>query len=157
MKWKSCFSLGAVALVAALSACREAPAASEDTSYRTRPGYVIDSVRPLEVELARFREGLGTPPTELTGGATSIDSLIARFARAVSAKDSAALDRLQITKAEFAWLIYPVSPFTKPPYRETPQMLWYMLRTSGDAGMNRLLARRGGQPLAITSHQCPPV
>ena len=148
---------GAVAVIAtALVACREVPShAVEDTSYRLRPGYIVDSVRPIEVELERFRADLGPAPAALAGGAASMAELLSRFARAIEARDTTSLQRMQISAAEFAWLIYPSSPFTKPPYRETPQMVWAQLRM-GDVGLKRLVERRGGSPLRIVSRQCDP-
>lgn len=151
-------ALGVAAIVgAAPSACRDvqgkAPPA-EDTSYRLRPGYVVDSVRPVEVELQSFRANLGAPPRGLSGGATSFVSLLAVFSRAVEANDSSALKRMEISAAEFAWLVYPTSPFTRPPFTESPRMVWYQLRVSGQVGLERLLKRRGGSPLRIIGHQC---
>lgn len=155
---RSTLAMGVVAGAAALLACRDTQATSavEDTAYRQRPGYIIDSVRPISVELDRFRADLGPAPTALTGGAGSLDGLIARFATAVEANDTTALQRMQISAAEFAWLIYPSSPFTQPPYQQAPQVVWMQLRVRGDVGLHRLLARRGGSPLAIVGHGCDP-
>lgn len=149
-------AMGVVAGAAALLACRDTPAtsAAEDTTYRQRPGYIIDSVRPISVELDRFRADLGPAPTAFTGGAGSLDGLIARFATAVEANDTTALQQMQISAAEFAWLIYPSSPFIAPPYQQAPQIVWLQLRASGDVGLHRLLARRGGAPLGITGYSC---
>ena len=155
---RSYVGMGAVAVMAAaLVACRNggADGAIEDTTYRSRPGYVIDSVRPIEVELARFRQPLGPAPTELTGGAASLEALLRNFATAVEARDTTALLRMQIDAPEFAWLIYPSSPYTKPPYQQSPQYVWSDLR-HGDVGLTRLLQRRGGQPLRVVGHRCDP-
>jgi hypothetical protein len=155
-------ALTAIAAAASAGACRDVQGrtpAVADTSYRLRPGYVIDSARPVAMELERFRAGLGPAPTELSGGAPSLDSLLSRFARAVQAVDTAALDRMQITPAEFAWLVYPSSPYTRPPFAESPRLVWYQLRSSGASGMARLLQRRGGRPLRIVGRRCdsPPL
>jgi hypothetical protein len=120
-----------------------------------RAGYVIDSVRSPEEELARFREGITEPPTALEGGAASRGALIAAFAAAVSAGDSTTLKRMQLSRAEFAYLYYPESQFTRPPYRHPPEAAWLQLRM-GDAGLRRLLARRTATPLKIASHACDP-
>lgn len=149
-------TLSVVAAAAALSGCLDTqgdPEATVDTSYRLRPGYVIDSVKPAEVELEAFRARLGAAPTALTGGASSFNGLLSAFATAVEGRDSLALQRMQIDAAEFAWLIYPSSPYTKPPYRESPRLVWMQLR-AGDAGMRRLLQRRGGDRLRIVGHHC---
>lgn len=151
-------TLSAVAVAAALSGCRDAQGgrqAGADTAYRLRPGYVIDSVKPIQVELEVFRSGLGPAPTAFAGGAGSFDGLVSAFAAAVEGSDSLALQRMQIDAAEFAWLIYPSSPYTKPPYRESPRIVWMQLR-AGDSGMRRLYERRGGQRLRIVGHRCDP-
>jgi hypothetical protein len=151
--------MGAAAIVAAALMYDGDPgseAASKVPMRLPRPGYVVDSVRPVEVDLARFREGLGPAPAELTGGAESFGGLIARFARAVEARDTVALQRMQVSAAEYAWLVYPSSPLTRPPYVQAPQIAWMLLRQSGDAGLSRLVQRRGGAPLRITGRHCDP-
>jgi hypothetical protein len=151
------FIVGAVAIVAAaLMSCREAPAkvAGEDTAYRARPGYVVDSARPIAVDLDRFRATLGPAPAELTGGAGSVDALVRRFAAAVQSRDTVALDRMQVSAAEYAWLIYPSSPLAKPPYSQPPQIAWMLARQASDVGLARLVKRRGGAPVRITGHEC---
>lgn len=149
------FLVLSVAVMATLSGCREVEGGlrAEDTSYRTRPGYVIDSVKPVEVELADFRARLGPAPTRLHGGASTFDGLMSAFARAVEGNDSLALQHMQLDAAEFAWLVYPSSPYTKPPYRQSPDLAWLQLR-AGDTGLRRLLERRGGTHLGIAGHQC---
>jgi hypothetical protein len=117
---------------------------------------IIDSLRPIEVDLARFRDTLGPAPSLLTGGAESFDALIRRFATAVEGRDSLALRRMQINAAEYAWLVYPSSPLTRPPYQQPPEIAWMLLRQPSDVGLTRLLKRRGGEPLGITSHACDP-
>src|SRR5262249_8012431 len=61
-----------------------------------------------------------------------------------------------VSIAEFAWLIYPSSANTKPPYQQSPEIAWMLLRQPSDAGLKRLLARRGGSPLRIAGHRCAP-
>lgn len=150
--------VGVVAVAgAAPIACRDArgtAVANTDTSFRLRPGYVIDSVRPIEAELARFKAAIGPAPTELVGGAGSMADLLSSFARAVSTGDTLALDRMAISAPEFAYLIYPSSPYTAPPYKEAPQNVWYQLRAAGAGGRTRLMSRRGGMTLRIVSRQC---
>lgn len=151
------FLVPSVALMAALGGCREVRggAPAEDTAYRTRPGYVIDSVKPPEIELAEFRARVGPAPTRFHDGATTFDGLMSAFARAVEGNDSLALQRMQLDAAEFAWLVYPSSPYTRPPYRQSPDLAWLQLR-AGDTGLRRLLARRGGAQLRIAGHHCDP-
>lgn len=80
---------------------------------------------------------------------------MSRFARAIETRDTTALRRMQISAAEFAWLIHPSSPFTKPPCRQAPQVVWMQMR-NGDTGLARLLERRGGSPLRIAGRARDP-
>jgi hypothetical protein len=128
-------------------------AASGDTAYRGRPGYVVDSIRPIEEELRRFRAGL-VRPTALEGGAPSREALVRRFLDALARRDTSALARLALTRAEFAWLVYPESPLMRPPYRQPPGMVWLQLQMGGRPALHRLLDRLGGRRLAYVGHAC---
>ena len=119
------------------------------------PGYVVDSAIPIEVALDRFRAGLPEVRT-LEGGATSRDGLVRSFVRAVERSDSAALGRLQISRAEFAYLVYPSSPFTRPPFRQQPEVSWLLQRTPGDAGLGALYRGLAGRPLGFDGYTCAP-
>ena len=128
----------------------------EDTSYKLAPGYVVDSLRPNDEELRRFRADLGAPVTRLEHGAPSIDALVRRFTRAVETSDTSTLRALHVTRAEFAWLLYPESPSTHPPYRQPPDVAWMLQREGSVKGLTRLVRRRGGQPLRVTGWRCEP-
>jgi hypothetical protein len=123
-----------------------------DTTYRTRRGYVIDSALSVEEEIARFRAQLDST-SALAGGKASREALIAAFAKGITTRDTIALRRLLVSREEFAFLIYPASPYTRPPYRQPPDIVWMQLR-AGDSGLRRLLERRGGNSLTIASHRC---
>lgn len=162
--------LPALAFVAAVAACHAGEARQdtasatplaesavkpvEDTSYKLAPGYTVDSVHPVEEELRRFREGLGPAPTRLLDGAPSMDSLIHRFAADVERADTNDLRALHVTRAEYAWLLYPESPFTHPPYRQPPDLAWMLLREGSVKGLTRLMTRRGGKPLGLVRWEC---
>ena len=99
--------------------------AKQDSINRAQPGYIVDSILPVEEELRRFRADLPDAPTRLVGGTDNRDALVAAFLHAVQARDSAALARLALTRAEFAYLVYPSSPYTVTPYRQAP---WLAVR-----------------------------
>jgi hypothetical protein len=140
--------------VVVVAAPRPDPApVAGDTAYRRRAGYVVDSVRPLEEELRRFRAGLPRPAT-LGGGAASREALVRRFLDALARRDSAALARMALTRAEFAWLVYPSSPLMRPPYRQPPGLVWLQLEAGGRPGLRRLLDRFGGRAPAYAGHAC---
>jgi hypothetical protein len=114
---------------------------------------VVDSTLPIPVLLDRFRAGLDRP-VELSGGAGSLDELVARFARAVEAADSAAFRDLALTRAEFAWLYYPALPEAAPPYELDPGLMWFMIEGNSGRGLYALLEAVGGRPLGMVSYSC---
>jgi hypothetical protein len=123
-------------------------AAAPDTAYRSAPGYVIDSILPIEEELRRFRAGLPAVDA-FRGGAPTRGALVERFADALARSDTAALRGLALTRAEFAWFVYPESRYTRPPYRQPPGLVWMQLAETGEAGFRRLLARAAGGQLRV--------
>ena len=77
----------------------------------------MDSLLPPEEALRRFREGLPVV-AGLAGGAPSRDSLVRLFVGAVGRRDAALVNRLIVSRAEFAHLYYPSSPLREPPEAE---------------------------------------
>jgi hypothetical protein len=136
-------------------AARTTAADTPSASVARPPGYVVDSAVPIEVALDRFRSGL-PEVRALEGGATSRDGLVRSFVRAVERSDSAALGRLQISRAEFAYLVYPSSPFTRPPFRQQPEVSWLLQRTAGDAGLGALYRGLAGRALGFDGYSCAP-
>jgi hypothetical protein len=114
---------------------------------------VVDSILPLDEALRRFRDGL-PEVTALEGGAPTRDALVARFAAAVAAEDTAALRGLFLTRAEFAWLYYPESPWAREPTRQMAHVVWLLLREESEKGLSRVLQRFGGRPGAIGAATC---
>lgn len=113
---------------------------------------MVDSILPLEQELRRFRVGLGDPPATLTGGASSREALVRRFFSALAAADTADLRAMALSRAEFAYLVYPSSPYTRPPYRQSPELVWLQLQSSGASGLGRLLDR--ARRYRYVNHRC---
>ena len=129
--------------------------ARQDSINRMRPGYVVDSIRPIEEELRRFRGAVGgDSATALSGGATSRTALVRQFIGALAAADTIKLRRMMVTPREFSDLIYPESPYVRPPYRQAPGLVWSQIESSGTTGLTRLLRRLGGQPLRYEAHEC---
>jgi hypothetical protein len=129
-------------LAGALEACR--PAGAGPASH------------PHEAELAKFRTGL-VRPENLTGGAPSQDALVTQFVRAVERRDTAALVRMHLNRAEFAWFYYPTNPQSRPPYDLSPGLMWFMEHGNSEKGVSRLLEDRAGKPLGVLSYRCDPV
>ena len=131
--------------------------AREDSITRAQPGYVIDSTLPVEEELRRFRKAVGaTPVTAFSNGSRSREELVKRVVRAVANRDSADLRALTLTAREFADLVYPSSPYTHPPYRTSPGLVWMQISQPNATGLKRLLARRGGTAYEYVDHSCKP-
>jgi hypothetical protein len=114
---------------------------------------VVDSVRPIEEEIARFRAGL-EPVTALHGGTTTLDSLVRGYVAAVAANDTCALLGLFLDRAEFIYLYYPETKYTRPPYRQAPDLVWYLTKEGSEKGLGRALRRMGGTPLRLLSYEC---
>jgi len=149
-------ALGAVLVVVWLaSACRRAeppPEASASDTVRA----IVDSIFPIEEELRRFRATLaGEPPAGLTGGAPSRDALVERFVTALEAADTAAFRDMLLTRTEFAWLYYPHTRFTAPPYELAPDLLWFQIENGTSRGFGRLLDRMGGRAAHAAGYTCP--
>ena len=152
-----------VAMLAAAPACgREtpvakaraetAPPARHATDTAHRPVHV-DSILPREVALERFQRA-STRVSALSSGARTRDDLVRRFARAVEARDTAALRRLVLSRGEYAFLYYPTSAQGLPPYSLPPELLWLMMVEQSNRGVTRLLAERAGRPLGVAGLRC---
>ena len=124
------------------------PAASHEA-----PITVIDSARPREESLRRFRDGLASVDS-LAPVATSREDLVQRFIRAVETRDSATLGALILSRAEFAWLFYPTTPQGLPPYDLAPDLMWDLLSRQSDRGIAHVLRRHGGRPFELVGHTC---
>ena len=140
--------LGAAA-IAALAACGS-PDARADLP---ESGLVVDSILPREEAVRRFREGLA-PVDSLAGGAGSRDELVAAFARAIAAADTAAIARMAVSRAEFAYLYYPTAVEGKPPYDLEPGLMWFTLYERSNEGARKVLTRYGGHPMHLLGYDC---
>src|SRR5262245_61451650 len=105
------FRLGSVctvALLSILSACQRGPKAvdtlavradsirrdsiaraRQDSINRTLPGYVVDSILPIEEEVRRFKSRVqGAPVDTLLHASASREALVRRIVRDVAQRDS---------------------------------------------------------------------
>jgi len=155
-------SLGLTICLASATGCERgehpnaAPAqtAAADTARPWRkPGDKIDSILPMPEYLRRFREGL-VEPIQLSNGATDRESLAREFLKGVSRQDTAALGRMLITRAEFAWLLFPEHRYAVPPYELDPAIFWMQLQAQSQTGFHRVLERYGGKPMAYLGLRC---
>lgn len=119
------------------------------------PGTYVDSILPPEEQERRFREGL-VEPAGLGGGAESREALVRQLVQAIEQADTLAVRSMVLSRAEFAYLYYPSSAFSRPPRRMDPALLWFLSGQESEKGVGRLLERGAGGPLAYRGHRCEP-
>jgi hypothetical protein len=148
------------ALLAAIvsAGCREREAQATPVAQATPatpPGYVVDSALSPDELLRRFRAGLRPVPHLVADAPRSRDSLVSRFARALTRDDSAALRALRLNRSEFAYLYYPESEYTQQPHFMPPDVLWLLMQNRSQRGERRLLDRLGGS-FRFVGLECEP-
>jgi hypothetical protein len=131
----------------------QATAVADSARPWRRPGDKIDSILPMPEYLRRFRVGLRAP-SRFEGGAKDRTALAREFLAGVSRRDTAALSALLVSRAEFAWLVFPDHLYARPPYELDPEIFWMQLRVETAKGFARTLQRLGGQPLALRELRC---
>lgn len=136
-----------------VAACDRAATPSTDSAQPV--GYVVDSALSIDTLLARFRATIADTPSTLAGGEASAERLAREFLRAVSSNDSTSIRRLVVNRAEFAWLYYPHTRFTKPPYELGPELLWLQMNEASEKGIVRALRRYSGSALRFEALVCP--
>jgi len=144
--------LAILATVILAAACDAAPARG---TADAPDGGVVDSALPIPELLGRLRAATADTPTTLAGGAESPVRLARALLAALSAHDTTAVRALVMSRGEFAWLYYPHTKFTAPPYELGPDLVWIPLYAASDKGAGRLLARYGGQALRFDALTCP--
>lgn len=145
-----------MALAAADSARNDSIArARQDSINRAQPGYVVDSILPIDEEIRRFKAAVGgREVAALQDASPSRDALVRRIVADVANGDSLDLARAAITPREFIDLVYPTSPYTHAPYRQAPGLVWMSIANHSQSGYTRLVRRRGGVGLALASYAC---
>ena len=152
------WSVGAF-LLAATAACTDKPApspADEQSKHVAEvvaAGGVVDSVLPIAEHLQRFRATLPKTDT-LLHASSSRDALVSRWAAAIATNDTSDLNAMIMDRAEFAWLYYPESAMSKPPYEAPPELLWGQLLASSNKGATQLVNRFGGSRVTASRLRC---
>lgn len=145
--------LAAVVALGVAACDRNAAPASEGD--RAPVVGTVDSALPIDTLLRRFRATLPDTPTVLAGGAASPEALVRELFSALGRSDEPALRALAITPAEFAWLYYPQTTWTGPPYAMGPELVWFQVSASSDKGLARLVNRYAGRSLRLEALLCP--
>lgn len=143
-----------MALVLGAVGCSSPDAAAFDAERPWRqPGDVIDSILPMEEHERRFRDGL-PEVARLSGGAPTQEGLARRFLMAVASNDSLQLRSMLVSRAEFAWLVFPHHLYRKPPYELDPGTFWMQIQQGSAKGLARVLERHGGGELRYRGLTC---
>lgn len=143
---------GVAAVFAAtlLGASCDLPPAHEPGQARP-PGYVVDSILPPVEALRRFRAGVER--VTVLDGPSNRAELLRRVRYAITRNDTAALRALAVNRAEFAYLIYPESRLSRPPFRQPPEIAWMMLQQASAGGLRKLLSR--SPTMTLLGVTCP--
>jgi hypothetical protein len=104
--------------------------------------------------LRKFRSTLTETPNRLATTAPTREALVRQFMRAVTSGDTAGLRAMQITRAEFAYLVYPDNRQSRPPYELEPDLMWMQIGGSNALGVRHLLRELGGHPAEYVDHRC---
>jgi hypothetical protein len=102
------------------------------------PGYVP----PVDPDSAAVRTGHRAAPLvsqRFTGGAKSLDALARAILAASASGDRAALAKMCVTKSEFANILWPEFPQSRPVTGATADDGWYFLKRRNEGGLGRLL------------------
>lgn len=156
--FKRCLGLLAALALLTGTGCRgEQPLDDQQQHIKevVAAGGVVDSILPIAVHLERFRKNLGPSPDSLAHGSASMEALVERWVAAVEKSDTAALNRMVMNRAEFAWFYYPESKMSKPPYEAPPELFWGQLLGSSDEGARGVLKALGGKSVKLKKLTCP--
>jgi hypothetical protein len=148
-------------LAAVVIACQSSKAdrttgADSNPDPRNAPGYIVDSIFPMDQMLRRFRVGLGPAPERLEHGLSGKLELARSIMSAAAVSDTVTLRRLQLTKAEFAWLYFPFSDFARDPYELPPEVSWMQIAAQSDAGLTKLMRLITNTQATVDSIVCSP-
>lgn len=146
--------IAALLIVMGLLACkREEPQtlAMQPDSARG----VVDSIFSVDEDIRRFKAARsGAAATALTDASVSRDALVERFMEALEARDTTELRAMLLTPGEFIDLYYPSSIYVAPPYKQSPELVWFLLEENGVKGISRALARYGGMEPNYQRYTC---
>jgi hypothetical protein len=143
-------------LMVIAAGCSSGDATSRpQTAAVDSPRTIVDSVFSVEAEIARFKAARhGAAARRLEGGASSRDELVRRFVAALEQRDTAALRSLVLNAGEFIDLYYPTSLYARPPYKQSPELRWFLMQENSNKGFHRLLQRYGGRPAGYAGYRC---
>lgn len=145
--------VAAVAAFVAAGCDRPAVAGGRSPADIPAAGMKIDSILPPGEALRRFQSELPAV-TELRDGPRGRDEIVSRFISAVERADTAAFESLALSKAEYGFLYYPSSVYSRKPYELPPDIAWLLNEQNGQKGATRVLRRLGGRGLHFGGYTC---
>ena len=112
------------------------------------PGYVP----PADPDSAAVRTGRRNAPyvsQRFTGGSKSLAALAKAVLAASAAGDRAALASMCVTQSEFANVLWPEFPQSRPATGATADDGWYFLKRRNESGLGRLIGDWRETPLTF--------
>jgi hypothetical protein len=144
--------IAAIAALVATGCDRVAEAGGRSAKTTPAAGVKIDSILPPGEALRRFQSEL-VAVTELDG-ARGRDQLVSRFFKALERGDTAALEKLLLSKAEYGFLYFPSSVYSRKPYELPPDIAWMLNEQNSRKGETRILRRLSGRDLRFAGYSC---
>lgn len=136
-------------VVACATPKTESPSVAAPDLLVERTQGTVDSAIPRDEAMRRFFAGRPAP-ADLSSGAPSRDSLVARLARALSRHDTAGVMATALTREEWGALYFPVAGRTDLPSGFGPGWSWSIVGAEKVQGGHRLLRELGGRPVRGT-------
>ena len=146
-------SIAAVAALVAAGCDRPAVAGGRSPADTPAASMKIDSILPPGEALRRFQAEL-TPVSDLGDAPRGRDALVTKFIKALERADTATLANLSLSKAEYGFLYFPTSVYSRKPYELPPDIAWLLNEQNGQKGAIRLLRRLGGHTLQFGGYTC---
>jgi hypothetical protein len=145
--------IAAVAALVAAGCDRPAAAGARLPRADIPAGMKIDSILPPGEALRRFQSELPVVAA-LQDAAHGRDELVSKFMRTLERADTAALEQLVLSKAEYAYLYYPSSVYSRKPYELAPDIAWLLNEQNSRKGATRILRRLSGRDLRFGGYTC---
>lgn len=127
---------------------------AKTSTVREEPVTEVATTPAPDDQLAAFTADLDERPVRLRGGASSLNVLAERFVRGVQERDTAGIRSIHISKAEFAYLVYPTHPQARPPYSLPPEVMWMMTESSSAKALEKFVATALRRSANIQSVVC---
>jgi hypothetical protein len=72
----------------------------------------------------------------------------------VEQRDTVAVRAMVLSRAEFAYLYYPHSPYMRDPHGQMAGLVWLFTQVNSAKGITRVFDRFSNGPVSYRSHRC---